>query len=180
MKHLLLSLLFVTAISADWLSIYNPERGAYMDQTHEKPQTKQCPFCAQLEEHKDAENFILKRYEHISIFLNRFPYQYGHMLIIPKRHIANLEDLTDKEYTELFHLIRKAVCCLKETYNIDGANVGINLGSAAGASKPDHLHVHILPRWHHDTGWLHTIGQTSVMAHDMQKVYTKLKTWFDN
>ncbi len=167
-------------LNAHWPSIYNPERASYMSNAHNKPKESSCVFCSQLKENNDEQHFIIKRFKHVYIFLNRFPYNPGHMLIMPLRHVAHLEDLTLQECTELMQVAQQAVVALKQIYKVDGVNVGINLGSAAGASKPEHLHVHILPRWHHDTGWLHTLGQTSVMTNSMHNVYDKLKTEFNH
>ncbi len=179
-KAILFLTFFITNICAHWPSIYNPDRALYMENAHNKPQSNACVFCTQLAENTDKKHFIIKRYDHAYVFLNRFPYQYGHMLIMPLRHVSNLEDLNMEEYQQLMNIVRQAISCLKKTYNVDGVNVGINLGSAAGASKPDHLHIQVLPRWYGDTGWLHTIGQTGVITHSMSDVYEKLKHAFNH
>ncbi len=183
-KWYMLSFL-ICSISAHWQSLYNPARSAYMHKTwHGKKEVtvkkSDCVFCDELAQQNDEQQYIIKRFDHVYVCLNPFPYQHGHMLILPQRHVGSLDALTVHERAELMEVIAIAVSALKEAFNCDGANVGINIGKAAGASKPDHLHVQVVPRWFADTSWMHTIGQTAVVAVDMHQVYQQLKAQFDD
>ncbi len=178
----LFSIMCTIFIHAQWESIYNPKRAAYTNECwHKKPNPSKsiCVFCNELAQNADETNFILKRFKHVYVCLNLFPYRHGHMLVLPIEHVANLDDLSTEARAELMEATSMAVAALKKTFNTHGANVGINIGKAAGASKPDHLHIQIVPRWHDDTNWIHIIGQTGVITQDMQEVYEKLKTEFE-
>ena len=95
----------------------------------------------------DDRTFVVHRGPTCFVLCNAFPYTSGHLMVLPRRAVTELEDLTDAEHTELFASVRDAVVAVKAAYRPDGVNVGANLGAAAGAGVPDHLHVHVVPRW---------------------------------
>lgn len=111
--------------------------------------------------------------------LNKYPYNAGHLLILPIKHVASLAELTKEARSELIELQSQSVEILQKTLNNDGANIGINLGKAAGAGIPSHLHIHILPRWQGDTNFMPTIAQTKVISFDLGQYYKKLKKQFN-
>jgi len=111
--------------------------------------------------------------------LNLFPYNPGHLMIAPKRHVANLEDLSNEELKEIFELTQKSVKVLKEVANPDGFNIGINLGRVAGAGFEGHIHVHVVPRWNGDTNFMPVIGETKVIPEGIEKTFKKLKPYFE-
>jgi ATP adenylyltransferase len=107
--------------------------------------------------------------------LNAYPYGSGHLMLLPKRKVAMLEDLTDEEYTELWGGVRAAVVAIKTAYHPDGVNVGANLGRGAGAGVPDHLHVHVLPRWVADSNFMTAVAETRVLPEPLDVTWEKLR-----
>ena len=111
----------------------------------------------------DDETFIVWRGERCFAVLNAYPYTSGHVMVLPKRPVAALAELTDDEHRELWDGVRAAVAAVEAAYTPDGVNVGINLGRGAGAGVPDHLHVHVLPRWTGDTNFMTAGANTRVL-----------------
>lgn len=122
----------------------------------------------------DAETHVLWRGAQTFAILNAFPYGSGHLLVMPYREVAALEDLGDDEYHELWSTVRDAVVAIKAAYGPDGVNVGINFGHAAGAGVPGHLHVHCLPRWHGDTNFMTAVAETRVLPESLDESWRKL------
>ncbi len=139
---------------------------------------KGCIFCNRLERKNDQKDLILHRGKRTAVFLNRFPYNNGHLMVMPLRHIAELKDLSREETLEIHKLIVLALAALKRAMNPDGFNLGINLGRVAGAGVPGHLHWHIVPRWNGDTNFMPVIGETKVMPEHLQSVYRRLRDAF--
>ena len=107
--------------------------------------------------------------------LNAFPYGSGHLMVLPKRKVATLEDLSADEHAELWEGVRGAVVAIKAAYDPDGVNVGINLGRGAGAGVPDHLHVHVLPRWVGDTNFMTAVAETRVLPEPLDATWKKVR-----
>ncbi len=126
-------------------------------------------------ENDDAKNLILFRGEASFVILNAYPYTNGHLLVAPYRQIAEIEQLNDEELLEINQLLAKSVVWLKACYGPDGFNIGINLGRAAGAGIPVHIHWHIVPRWNGDTNFMTTVAQVRVMPQSLEDSYKKLK-----
>lgn len=134
-----------------------------------------CVFCAILASGRpDAETYVLWRGSTCVAVLNAFPYTSGHLMVMPQRHVGELEDLTGAEHTELFGAVRDAVAALKAAYRPEGVNVGMNLGRAAGAGVPGHLHVHALPRWNGDSNFMTSIAEARVLPEALPVTYAKL------
>ncbi len=119
-----------------------------------------CVFCRE-------DEFVVYRGEHCSVRLNKFPYNNGHLLIMPNRHIASLEELSAEEERELFSLLKKSKRILDEVLSPDGYNVGLNLGRVAGAGIEDHLHFHVVPRWNGDTNFMPVLADTKVISQSL-------------
>jgi len=136
----------------------------------------ECFLCRMLSEDSDRENLILFRGECCAIVMNRYPYNSGHLMICPNRHIADFADLTQEEDLEMCELTRRAIAALRATMQPEGFNVGINLGSAAGAGLKDHLHRHIVPRWVGDTNFMAVTGDTHVVPEALAQTYDLLLT----
>jgi ATP adenylyltransferase len=112
--------------------------------------------------------------EHSFIILNAFPYGSGHLLALPKRHVSSLIDLSTSEYLSVALTQRRMIAALELAYGADGMNVGMNLGQAAGAGIPKHVHIHALPRWNGDTNFMTTIGETRVLPESLESTWRKV------
>ena len=123
----------------------------------------------------DELNYVIDRTQHGFAVLNTYPYNCGHVLIIPYKQIADLDDLSEEENLDLIKLLQKTKRAIHSTMSPDGFNVGLNLGSAAGAGIAEHLHWHIIPRWNGDTNFMPAIGQTSVLPEALSETATKLR-----
>lgn len=122
----------------------------------------------------DRESGIVHRGETVFAILNRFPYGTGHLLVMPYREVADLEDLTPEESAELWATVGDAVRGLKAAYQPDGFNIGVNLGEAGGAGVPDHLHVHVLPRWAADSNFMTSTAETRVLPEALTDSWRKI------
>ena len=122
----------------------------------------------------DDESFVVWRGEHCFALLNAYPYTSGHLMVMPKRAIPDLELLTAAEQVELWSAVRDAVVAVKAAYHPEGVNVGMNLGTAAGAGVPDHLHVHVLPRWKGDTNFTTAVAELRVLPEALPVSWTRL------
>ena len=111
--------------------------------------------------------------------MNRFPYNNGHVLVAPVRHVPSLEELSDEEVLDLLSVVRKAIRILKAVMNPDGFNVGLNLGRQAGAGMEEHMHFHIVPRWGGDTNFMTVLGDVRVIPEHIQETYKKLRPLFN-
>lgn len=163
--------------------LYAPWRDKYVK--HSKNQNsssdKSCVFCEKFSNNDhDNQEFILKKTKHAFVILNLYPYNGGHLLILPIKHVANLEDLSKKVRAELMELVSASSAILKNVLNTEGINAGLNLGRASGAGIPSHLHFHVVPRWLGDTGFMTTIGSTRNVSVDLQKTYEELKPAFQD
>ena len=123
----------------------------------------------------DDRTYIVWRGERCFAILNAFPYTNGHLMVLPYRAVGDLEDLTDDEAVELWGAVGHAVRALRVAYAPDGVNVGLNLGRAAGAGVPGHLHVHCLPRWSGDTNFMTAIAETRVLPESLDASWRKLR-----
>ncbi len=135
---------------------------------------KNCLFCRVAKEKKDRKNYLLFRGKKCFVLLNTFPYNNGHLMVAPYRHLANLEDLNREELSELMGLVSRSVGWLKKALKPEGFNIGMNLGKIAGAGIEDHLHIHIVPRWSGDANFMPTIAQVKVIPELPKDTYRKL------
>ncbi|MBE0431047.1 MAG: HIT domain-containing protein [Dehalococcoidia bacterium] len=134
-----------------------------------------CILCQKPRESNDEANLILYRGQHSFVILNAFPYNPGHLMVAPYRHIADLQDFTDEEAGELFAILKRSLELLREVMKPVGFNVGLNLGRAAGAGIDKHLHTHIVPRWAGDTNFMPVVADTKVMPEALIGTYRKLR-----
>jgi ATP adenylyltransferase len=107
--------------------------------------------------------------------MNHYPYNAGHLLIAPYRHIGQVEKITQNEVSEIFLLVQKSIIAMKKAYCPHGYNIGLNIGKIAGAGVPGHLHVHLIPRWTGDTNFMPIMAGTKVINEELEKMYSKLK-----
>ena len=140
----------------------------------------ECFLCRMFTEPNDRENLVLFRGETCAVIMNRFPYNSGHLMIAPTRHIAGMEDLTDEESLEMNRLTTRSIKVLSEVMNPEGFNIGTNLGRAAGAGLEDHLHRHLVPRWVGDTNFMPVMSDTHVVPAALQATCDLLADAFRN
>lgn len=152
--------------------LWTPWRSAYV--TGEQ-RSSGCVFCRLPAELKDADNLILLRTDLAFVIMNRYPYNSGHLMIVPYRHIDDPVALTATEWHTLGELVPVVVTALRQTMRPEGFNVGLNVGAAAGAGIADHLHLHVVPRWVGDTNFMPVVGQTKVLPELLGDTYTRLK-----
>ena len=160
--------------------LWTPHRMSYIAEpagagrpTVSHPGEPGCPLCA-IPAMDDAEGLILTRGEHVYAVLNLYPYNPGHLMVLPYRHVAELEDLTDDESSELMALTRDAISVIKAVSRPHGFNVGLNLGAVAGGSLAAHLHQHVVPRWGGDANFITVLGETKVLPQLLGETRTLL------
>jgi ATP adenylyltransferase len=151
--------------------IWSPWR---IDYIH-NPSPAGCIFCDKTQESKDQENRILGRGRYNFVIMNAFPYNPGHLMVVPYRHIGILEDMTAEERNEHYQMVSNAVGVLRAETRTANFNVGMNLGRVAGAGIADHVHTHIVPRWNGDNNFMPVIGETRVISESMDDIYNRLK-----
>lgn len=139
---------------------------------------KGCVFCQSLKAKKRSQAGLLYKSDNAMVVLNKYPYNNGHLLLLPARHVGAIEDLKPQEWNEIHHVLKEAIAILKKTYGCPGVNVGLNLGAAAGAGIPDHLHYHIIPRWVGDTNFFPLIAETKVVVETVATSFKKLEKSF--
>ncbi len=137
-------------------------------------QPKDCIFCTLPADTRDKENLIAYRGKESYIILNKFPYNNGHLLIVPNQHVATYLEVPDSTLTEMHALSKKALRALDKCYQPQGYNFGINQGEAAGAGVKHHLHLHIVPRWAGDTNFMPVIGETKSLPQHLSKSFEDL------
>jgi len=161
--------------------LYAPWRDKYVKHSikHKDDESEACIFCTIFAAKETVhQEFILKQTEHVIILLNIYPYNSGHLLILPRMHAAHLEELTKEVRTEMMELMTASIVILKEVFQAEGINTGANLGKASGAGIPGHLHLHIVPRWTGDTSFITVIGETKNISVDLKRIYNELKPAF--
>jgi ATP adenylyltransferase len=138
-----------------------------------------CVFCAIIASPaSDRERQVVHSGERAVVMLNAYPYASGHLLVMPRRHLADLSALSGEESTDLWAATQAAVAAVEAAYQPDGMNIGANLGRAAGAGLPRHLHLHVLPRWLGDTNFMTTVASTRVLPEALDQSWAKLHdTW---
>ena len=138
-----------------------------------------CIFCeVQKNAADDGRNFVLHRAAHNFVILNLYPYISGHLMIAPYTHLGELHSAPKETTDEMMDLAKRCQAALREVYHPQGFNLGMNLGRAAGAGIPDHIHMHIMPRWTGDTNFMSTVGETRVLPEDLATTYGKLREKF--
>jgi ATP adenylyltransferase len=139
------------------------------------PKVEGCIFCRAAEGKDDRENLVLWRGERGFLILNRYPYNNGHLMVVPYVHVPSLEDLDPLTLTELMALLKQALAALREAMGPEGFNIGANLGRVAGAGVEDHVHLHIVPRWTGDTNFMPIIGDMRVIPQTWLQTYDELR-----
>ena len=151
--------------------IWAPWRIQYIRQE----KTEGCILCEKPRQNEDTPNYILYRGDKNYIILNIYPYNPGHLMVTPYRHVASLEELTEEERNEHFEIVSRCIRSLRQVFNPDGFNIGVNLGKVAGAGIVDHFHTHIVPRWQGDTNFMPVLSEIRVIPESLDKIYQQLK-----
>ncbi len=154
--------------------IWAPWRIQYIQM--QKPE--KCILCKKPGQKSDVRNYILYRGEKNFIILNSYPYNPGHLLVSPYRHVANLEELTEEERNEHFSIVSRGIRVLRQVFKPGGFNIGINAARVAGAGIDDHFHTHIVPRWQGDTNFMTTLSDVRVLPQALAESYRQLKGKF--
>ena len=137
-----------------------------------------CIFCDMPAEHRDAENLIVYRGQLVFVILNRYPYNNGHMMVVPYQHASTLEALDAPVLSELMLVATQALAVLRAMYQPQAFNLGVNIGTAAGAGIADHVHMHVVPRWAGDSNFMTTVAGTRVIPEDLNDTYQRaLQHW---
>lgn len=139
-----------------------------------------CFICRALEEDRDRENLLVWREEHALCICNRYPYNNGHLLIAPLRHISDVTELSEAELHAIMRLTQTAVQALRRLMHPDGFNIGMNLGKCAGAGLEEHVHQHIVPRWVGDTNFMPILSSTKIIPQALADFYDTFKPVFED
>jgi ATP adenylyltransferase len=153
--------------------LWAPWRMEYIGSSREG-KDEGCLFCGKPREGDDEKALILARTELSFAMLNAFPYNSGHLMVAPFRHVGELEEVKDDESLDMQQLLQRCVKALKEAMQPEGFNIGMNLGVVAGAGIPDHLHWHVVPRWTGDTNFMPVVGETKVLPEVLDGTHQKL------
>ena len=156
--------------------LFSPWRSQYI-QSFSKPgkADSACVLCSAYQEKKDDENLIVRRGTHCYVILNRYPYNSGHLMIVPYRHLASPVDLNALESGEIMGLLQQMINALQSQLHPDGFNIGANVGRSAGAGIDQHIHFHLVPRWNGDTNFMPTLADTKIVSEDMRETLKKLR-----
>ena len=154
--------------------LWAPWRLSYVATAKPPAPDDPCFICQGLQEQDDPRNLLCLRTPLSVVMLNRFPYNNGHLLIAPKAHKGTFDQLSSEELLEVMETLRRMVGLLDRLMHPDGYNIGLNLGRAAGAGLPGHLHWHVVPRWHGDTNFMPIVGETKVIVQSLDALYDLL------
>ena len=152
--------------------LYSPWRYGYVTSTSQP--VDGCVFCGAVA----ADPLVIARGVSAFVILNLYPYNSGHLMVVPARHVASLAELSADELAELMTLVQRAEIALTDVYRPQGINVGLNLGRAAGAGIADHLHIHLVPRWLGDTNFMPLIGEVKVLSEHLETTRARLQSFF--
>lgn len=143
------------------------------------PKPDSCVFCLPEDKAQDAERLVLYRGTHAFVIMNKFPYNNGHILVTPYRHIMDFPSLAAEESHEIMDLLQKCTDILQQRFHCQGINIGLNLGEAAGAGIREHLHFHLVPRWNGDSSFMAVMDEVRMVPEHLHATYAALKPYFD-
>ena len=139
---------------------------------------KEYLFCRVLKQKASKDNLVVYTSKHSMVMMNRYPYNNGHLMVIPKKHTKNLDGLSKEQSNDLHETLRLAVKVVYHAYDPQGCNIGMNMGRAAGAGIDAHIHYHIVPRWNGDTNFMPIIGELKVISEHLLNTYDRIKRAF--
>jgi ATP adenylyltransferase len=158
--------------------LFTPWRYKYVTEITQQGSKEDCVFCNAMDVGVGFESLVLFNGEHASIIMNKFPYNPGHIMAIPRRHTHEMDTLSPEEFSELHDLLLRGYRALQKVFRPQGLNIGLNLGRVAGAGIADHMHYHLVPRWMGDTNFMPLIGATKVISQTLEQTYEKLLPCF--
>ncbi len=160
--------------------LWSPWRSQYIASfaDEKKGEKKQCAMCEAYKANDDDAHLIVWREQYNFVIMNLYPYNSGHVMVVPYRHSGNLQEILDEELLEAMQLLKKLSAVLKKELNADGCNIGCNIGRVAGAGIDNHIHFHIVPRWSGDTNFLPVFTDTKVISEEMKDTLLKLRRAF--
>lgn len=163
--------------------MWSPWRSSYIETFKnagkKKSKSKKSIFLRALEANDDDKHFIVWRGKHCFVIMNLYPYNSGHVMIVPYRQVARYDELTDPELLDIMRTIRRTLQALDEEMRPEGFNIGANLGRASGAGVNEHIHFHVVPRWNGDTNFMPVLTDTKVISEDMRATLQKLRRAFN-
>ncbi len=163
------------SVSSSPAVLFRPERKVYV---RGERRAGGCVFCQALKRGPSAESLLLHVTAHAMIIMNKYPYNSGHLLVLPRRHSGDFLQITSEEHVDISRCQTLAVCALSDAYQPAGFNMGLNLGAASGAGIPEHLHFHVIPRWAGDTNFFPLIARSKVVIETLEQTYEKLRAYF--
>jgi ATP adenylyltransferase len=155
--------------------LWSPWRMQYIESAQATEEPERCIFCEKPAAEDDEGAYILARARRAFAILNTFPYNPGHLMVAPFRHVGDYVELESEESADCDALLKRSVEALRKASGPDGFNVGMNLGRVAGAGIPGHVHWHVVPRWNGDTNFMSVVGETRVLPELLAETYSKLK-----
>lgn len=156
--------------------LWSPWRSKYIESFGEKNKNNQCIFCAALNSNPESDDsLVVYKSSNCFVVLNLYPYNNGHLMLVPNRHINQLSILNEKENSDIFFMTNLMVKAISRVMNPEGFNFGANIGKAAGAGIDTHLHFHLVPRWTGDTNFMPVIGEVKVISQDLLTTKKKLQ-----
>ncbi len=157
--------------------LFSPWRSQYIESfSKDKVENDKCIFCTAYQDNDDEKHFIITRGKANFVVLNIYPYNSGHLMIVPYRHFSRFDEMTDEESLEIMELIKKMINALQKVSNPDGFNIGSNIGRSAGAGIDQHIHFHLVPRWNGDTNFMPVLSDTKLISEDMKTIWEKIRS----
>jgi ATP adenylyltransferase len=158
--------------------LFSPWRSQYIQTFSDKKHSRKCLFCGMVKQTADAENLIITRGTFCFAVMNKYPYNSGHLMVVPYRHTSQFAKLTGKEHQEIMSLTAKCIAALEHISKPQGFNFGANLGKVAGAGIDKHIHFHIVPRWNGDTNFMPVVAETKMISEDIRRTWKLLTSEF--
>jgi ATP adenylyltransferase len=155
--------------------LFSPWRSVYIESFQDKKKSRGCLFCRIAKEQDDKKNFILWRGENCYVVMNKYPYNSGHLMVVPYQHVSAIDKLTGKTNSEVMRTVARCTNALKKVSKPHGFNFGANLGRIAGAGIDKHVHFHLVPRWNGDTNFMPVLSDVKLVSESMDDLWSKLR-----
>jgi ATP adenylyltransferase len=156
--------------------LFSPWRSAYIQSFQGGKKSRGCLFCKIIKEHDDTKNLVVWRGKACFVVMNKYPYNNGHVMVVPYMHTSSMGKLTDKANLEVMKTVARCMEALHKNSTPDGFNFGANLGRSAGAGIDKHIHFHLVPRWNGDTNFMPVVAETKMISEDIRKTWKLLKS----